>query len=105
MEQALRCRMGFHRWVRIRRTDRDLDNPAESAEWESSCRDCGRVRGSGIGFAVLVIGAAFIAAVAVWWFFSPMLGAIIMVGVVGAVGVVMVPTAISRIVQWLSMGR
>src|SRR5262249_40495122 len=82
MERPLRCRIGFHRWVRSRRTDPEQDNGAQSGEGESTCRYCGRAQGSGIGLLSALIGAAVIGAVAVWWFLSPMLGAVIMIGAV-----------------------
>jgi hypothetical protein len=85
--------------------DRDLDNPGASAGWVSVCRDCGAGRTASIGFALAICAAAVVASVLVFWLFSPLLGAIIMIGAVGGLMWTMLPASISLIARWLSVGH
>lgn len=106
MEQPpLRCRIGLHKWVEVRRSDPELDSSARSVAWESKCRYCGVAQGSGVAVSLAIAAVAVITAVAVFFLLSPLLGAIIMIGAVFALGVVAVPAATSRVARWLSSGR
>lgn len=102
---TLRCRAGLHRWARYEKTDPDLADRGTSAEWQTRCRDCERVQGTGtvwVAVAFLVV-----LAVAVWCLAAgpPLLGAILMVGAVG--GLLWSAGAVigNRIVRWLTVGR
>src|SRR5581483_3148715 len=103
--ERLRCRLGLHHWARIRETDGEVANPAESARWTTRCRDCGRVRGTGQVGSIALFVLAFAAAVAIFLTFSPFLGAIVMVGAVLGLGWAMGPALIAFVVRWLSTGR
>jgi hypothetical protein len=92
--------MGLHRWVRIRDTDPTLDNPSRGAQWRTACRDCKRERGSGMLFSTVLLGGIFVASLVVLWF-APLLGAIMVIGTVGALLVVVGPAAIDLVVRWL----
>ncbi len=99
------CRLGFHRWVEIKKTDPDLDKPSQQAEWLIKCRHCGREKGEGMRFALSLSVAAMVGSAAVFWFLSPLLGAIMMIGAFGALGSTMLPMSLGRMVRWLSVGR
>jgi hypothetical protein len=51
------------------------------------------------------LASSLLAAVAVFWFLSPLLGALMMIGAIGGLGWAMVPPIIDRAVKWLSIGR
>src|SRR5262249_47251880 len=97
----LRCRIGFHKWIRVRETDPEAANPSQSAEWRTVCRDCKTEHGSGMWFSTLLFGTVLAGGIVGLWYF-PLVGAILIVGSVGAMGVVVVPAAVQRIARWLS---
>jgi hypothetical protein len=97
----LRCRTGFHKWVRIRETDPTVANPSQTAEWRTVCRDCNSERGSGVVFSTIFFLIVFTASLVVLWFY-PLLGAILVIGSVAALGPSVAPAAIERIARWLS---
>jgi hypothetical protein len=101
----LGCRMGLHKWVRYEREDADLENPSRSIEWFSKCRYCGREQGSGTVVSLYLCGPAVLAAVAVFWLLSPLLGVVLMIGALGGLMWAMGPAAIGRVARWLSIGR
>jgi hypothetical protein len=82
--RRLRCRIGFHRWVRIQHRDLDLESPGQEVVWRTMCRDCGLERGSGLrSMAVLVVVVA-VAGGLLWWLISPVLGVLLLAaGVIG----------------------
>jgi hypothetical protein len=50
---------------------------------------------------LLVVIAAVVASAVVFWF-APLLGAIMMIGAVGSIGVIVFPAVVDRIAGWLS---
>ena len=99
-----RCRIGLHKWVRVRERDPELADPGQSAYWRTTCRYCECERGSGIAALATVSVVAVGASIAVFWLLSPLLGAIMMIGAVGGLGWAVVPATIDRIARWLSVG-
>jgi hypothetical protein len=85
--------------------DYTLAEPGQSVEWKKACRDCGREQTSGVAISMALSALFAVAAVAVFWLWSPMLGAIMMIGAVGGLGVTMIPVVIERVTRWLSAGR
>jgi hypothetical protein len=65
------------------------------------CRDCRTEHGSGISFSVFFITTVLAVGVVLLWY-APLLGAIVIIGSVGAMGVIVIPAAIERIARWLS---
>lgn len=65
------------------------------------CRDCGTDHSR----RTLVVFLVFLVASAVVFWFLPMLGALMMIGAVGGLGVVVLPAALERVSTWLSVGR
>ena len=105
MEQHLRCRIGFHKWVRVKHSDPDMATEVREADWDTRCRYCGRAHGSGIALTAVLIVGAVASAIVIFFLWSPLLGALIMVGAIGAIGWTVVPASISRVARWLSVGR
>lgn len=99
----LRCRLGLHRWVRVQHRDPDLELPAP--EWRTECRDCGRLRGSGLPVALTFFGLVFVAGLALLAWGPPFLGALVIVGSVGGLGWTAGLEGLQRIARWLSFGR
>ena len=93
-----RCSFGLHRWVVAR--DR-----ADAGESFVECRYCHRRRSSGLALSLTVFTAWAVGAVAVWWFASPLLGAVLMMGAVMGLGWTMGPAILGRLAEWLSIGR
>jgi hypothetical protein len=52
-------------------------------------------------WSLLVVLVAVVASGVVFWF-APLLGAIMMIGSVGALGIVVFPAVVDRIAGWLS---
>jgi hypothetical protein len=96
-----RCRVGLHKWVRIRETDHTVDNPSQSAEWRSVCRFCKTERGSGVLVACVLNGTVFVAGVVLLWI-APLLGAILIIGSMFGLLVGVGPASIERVARWLS---
>jgi hypothetical protein len=88
--------------VRLRESDRDLDNPSESVRWRTVYRYCAREYGSGILFAVIVSGAATLAGVILVFVAPSLLAAVLIIGGIGGLLVSMVPASTERIARWLS---
>jgi hypothetical protein len=101
----LRCRIGLHRWKRFKETDPDLEDRGPSAEWQTRCRDCQRVQGTGTVWATVAFVGVFV--LALWCVLAgpPLLGAVLMIGAI--TGLLWSAGAVigSRIVRWLSAGR
>jgi len=93
-----RCSLGLHRWVTTKRR-------ADDHEEITVCSDCGRESGSGVLSVVLFGGGLAIGAVAVFFLFSPFLGAIMMIGAIAGLGWGVMPMVFERIGRWLSIGR
>ena len=100
--KRFRCRIGLHKWVRVRQVDLDLENPSQSAYWRTTCRYCGCEHGSGTAVLATLSVVAVGASVAVFWLVSPLLGAIMMIGAVGGLGWAVAPAVVERIVRWLA---
>jgi hypothetical protein len=94
--RSVRCRLGFHRWQRIKQPS-DMED-----EWLTRCRDCGSTSDGRRQLVVLAL--AVVASVTVFWF-APFLGALMMIGTVGSLLVVVTPVVVGRVVSWLSVGR
>jgi uncharacterized membrane protein YecN with MAPEG domain len=87
-QRVLRCRVGLHRWVQVKYQDADLENPGAEAVWLTRCRYCGVERGSGIPFAMAMVGVAATAGALLWWLVSPVLGVLLVTGaLLGLLGV------------------
>ncbi|HVS85560.1 MAG TPA: hypothetical protein VHD91_08005 [Gaiellaceae bacterium] len=103
--ERLMCRIGLHRWARMRQPDPDLENPQLDAPWVSRCRYCGRERGDASLFLTALFGAVFLGSIAIFWFSSPLLGALVMIagmsGLMWTAGL----AVLQVIVRWLSIGR
>jgi hypothetical protein len=98
----LRCRIGLHKWVRIRETDPTLDNPSQSAEWRSVCRYCKTERGSGVLVSSVVSGAFFVAGLVLLLVAPSLLAAILIIGAMFGLLIGVAPASIERIARWLS---
>jgi hypothetical protein len=96
-----RCRVGFHKWVRIRETDPTVENPSESAQWRTVCRYCKRERNPSVLVSTVLFGGILVGSLVVFWF-APLLGAIIFIGSAGGLLVAVVPASAERIARWLS---
>ena len=97
-----RCRIGFHKWVRLRESDPDLENPDANVRWRTVCRYCGREQGSGHFLPVAVAGAATLAGILLLLLGPPLLGAIFVIGGMGGLTVSLLPAVTERIALWLS---
>ena len=97
-----RCRVGLHKWVRIRETDSTLDNPGQSAEWRSVCQHCKKERGSGVLAVSLVCGAFFLAGVVLMLVAPSFLAACLIIGSMGGLLVGAGTASIERIARWIS---
>ena len=104
-ERRLRCRIGLHRWVRVKYTDADLENPgAAAAAWRTSFRYCGIARSGGsavfavVALAILGIGIALALTT------QSLLSGLIIMGGVAAVGRVAFVGGLTRIATFLSTG-
>jgi hypothetical protein len=96
-----RCRVGFHKWLRIRETDRTVENPSESAQWRTVCRYCKRERNPSVLVSTVLFGGILVGSLVVFWF-APLLGAIIFIGAAGGLLVAVGPSSAERIARWLS---
>lgn len=79
-QRRLRCRIGLHRWVEFKHEDADVENPGAEAVSLTRCRYCGVERGSGISFAVVLVGVAAATGALLWWLVSPVLGVLLLMG-------------------------
>src|SRR3954467_5372522 len=95
---AARCRVGLHTWVRIKQA------AGSDEEWLSQCRLCGKPKSSGVAVSFGLFLAFAVASVLVFWFTSPCLGAVMMMGAIGGLGWAMGPAVIDRVATWLSVG-
>jgi hypothetical protein len=98
----VRCRVGLHKWVRIRETDPTVDNPSQSAEWRSVCRYCKTEHGSGVLAVSVVSGAFFVAGVVLLLVAPSLLAATLIIGSMGGLLVAVGPAALERITRLLS---
>lgn len=103
--ENIRCRLGLHRWARVRAEDLSLAEPGANAVWTTRCRDCGVVRGTGQVGSFALFALAVAVALVLFFTVSPFLGAIVMVGAVLGLGWSMGPAIIEFAARWLSMGR
>jgi hypothetical protein len=101
----LRCRLGLHRWARYRETDASLANPALAAEWDVRCRDCGAERHAGTVTSLVIFAVVFVVGVLSLAFWSPLVGALLLVGAMGGLMWSMGPAAIEFVARRLSVGR
>jgi hypothetical protein len=101
----LRCRLGLHRWARYRETDASPANPARAAEWHVRCGDCGAERHAGTATSLMIFAVVFAGGVLSLAFWSPLVGALLLVGAMGGLMWAMGPAAIGFVVRWLSVGR
>jgi hypothetical protein len=81
-QAGLRCRLGLHRWVRMRTLDPSLANPGRSATSRTECRDCHAERGSGIRSTLVLVAVLAVGSAVVGITFSPVLGGLLLVGAV-----------------------
>lgn len=86
--------------MRIRETDPTVANPSQSAEWRTVCRDCKSERGSGVVFSLILFAVVFTGSLVVFWY-RPLLGSILIIGAIGALGPSVAPAAIGRLARWL----
>lgn len=84
--RRFRCRVRFHKWVRVKHEDPDLADPSESAEWRTVCRYCGVERRGGFRSTAALAGTFAVAGVFVWWLVSPVLGVLIVAGSILGLG-------------------
>jgi hypothetical protein len=90
--------LGLHHWVFAKQRSDDQEGFVV-------CRDCGRRRGGGTRISLVLFAAFFVGAILVFWLWSPLLGAVMMVGAVGGLLWSAIPIVIDRITRWLSLGR
>lgn len=95
----LRCRLHLHKWVRIKQPT------GSDEEWRMECRYCHAPQKAGSIVSMGFFGVFALAAVAVFWFLSPLLGAVMMVGAMSGLMWAMGPPIVDRVSRWLSIGR
>jgi hypothetical protein len=102
-QPRLRCRLGLHRWVRVQYRDGDLEQPVP--EWRTECRDCARLRGSGLPTAIAVFGIFFVTGLVLMAWGPPFLGALFVAGSMAGLGWTAGLEGLQRVARWLSIGR
>jgi hypothetical protein len=93
-----RCSLGLHRWAYARQR---ADDPSGFVV----CRDCGRRRSSGLRISMVLFAAFFIGGIAVFALWSPLLGALMIIGAIGGSGWSMLTALFDRVTRWLTIGR
>jgi hypothetical protein len=96
MARPLACRLGVHRWQRLRRPD---------ATWYRICRRCG-VDGDAATpvFVLLVSSLAVVAGLLVVLVLQWLLGAFLIIGGVGGLGLAVLPEGLERLGGFLAAG-
>jgi hypothetical protein len=88
MARPFACRIGLHRWQRLRSPD---------GTWYRQCRKCGSA-GDGVAtFALLLSSLVLVAGLAIVMVLQWLLGAILVVGGIGGLGWALLPTGLERL--------
>lgn len=96
---ALRCRLGFHRWVQIKQPRGYED------AWRIECGDCNKQTGEGSSAGVWASLVALAVAAVLFVVWPTLLVAFLVIGAVAGLGISVLPQALTRVGTWLSVGR
>lgn len=98
MPTRLSCRLGWHRWQPVK--------AAGQSGWYKKCRACGKLDDgeTPLLFPLVLSASAVVAGVVVALTLQSLLGPLLIIGGVGALGAAMLPAGLERIGVFLSTG-
>jgi hypothetical protein len=89
----------MHRWTRYKDPEGELRT--YDGTWTLKCRDCGRHPGAASGPLIVLTVVAIVAGLVLVFTVGSLLGAALIIGGVGGLGVAMIPGLVERFTSWL----
>ena len=97
-----RCKVGLHRWARVK--DPEGEIRTFDGTWTIKCRDCGRDKPTVSWLLIVLMVAALVGGFVLVLTTGSLLGAALIIGGIGGLGVAMVPGLVERFGSWLGSG-